>query len=151
MQRNRRWMLLAILLAVVALVVAGCGGSGDGSGDGSGGGSAKGGSGGGSGGSSARVYGPGDTISVKVGDSFVIALAANPTTGYSWTAAVNPNATYVSSTQVTSSTLPGAGGTQQLTFRATAAGSSTLVLNYARSFETGVPPAQTQSFPLTVK
>jgi predicted secreted protein len=126
------------LLGVVALVgVAGCGGS-----DGSSGGST---------GGSAKVYGPGDSISVEAGDTFVIALSANPTTGYSWSAAANPNARYDSSKQVTSSTLPGAGGTQQLTFTATAAGTSILVLSYARPFEPGVPPVQTESFPLTVK
>jgi predicted secreted protein len=54
------------------------------------------------------------------------------------------------SRQVTQSTLPGAPGVQQLTFEATKAGSSTLVLDYARSFEPDQPPAQTESFPLTV-
>ena len=51
---------------------------------------------------------------------------------------------------VTSSTLVGAPGMQQLTFKATKSGSSTLVLNYARSFEPDNPPAQTESFPLKV-
>jgi predicted secreted protein len=47
--------------------------------------------------------------------------------------------------------MPGAGGTQMLTFEATAKGSTTLVLNYARSFEPDQPPAQTEKFPVTVR
>jgi len=137
-KRGARAGAVAGLVVLLALSLAGCGGS-DG---GSGGGSSKGGS--------TKVYGPGDSIAVKAGDTFVIALTANPTTGYSWSAAANPNARYDSSKQVTGSTLPGAGGTQQLTFTATASGSSTLVLSYSRPFEPGVPPVQTESFPLTV-
>ena len=96
------------------------------------------------------TYHQGDDISVAKGDEFVIALSANPTTGYEWTAADNPDVTFVSSKQVTGSTLPGAPGTQELTFRAEQTGSSTLVLDYARSFEQGVPPAKTAKFPVTV-
>lgn len=139
-----RWFTGIVLVVLVAAVAAGCGGDDDGS---------KGGSkGGGSGGSSSvKVYGPGDSISAAVGQSFVIELESNPTTGYEWTAQSNPNAELVKSRMVTSSTLPGAPGMQQLTFRATKAGSSTLVLDYARSFEPNNPPAQTESFPLRVR
>jgi predicted secreted protein len=101
--------------------------------------------------SSSTIYHEGDDIIVDQGDEFVIALAANPTTGYEWTAADDPDVTFVSSKQLTSSTLPGAGGTQELTFRAEHPGSSTLELNDARSFEQGVPPAKTAKFPVTVK
>jgi predicted secreted protein len=96
------------------------------------------------------VYHQGDTISVAGGDEFVIALAANPSTGYSWTAGKNPDVAYVSSRQVAGGSQPGAPGTQELTFRATATGTSTLELAYARSFEPGVPPAKTAKFPVTV-
>jgi len=138
-------VLAVVLVALVAL--AGCGGDDSGGGKSSG----RDGTSSGSGGSSTKVYGAGDSISVANGQTFVIALESNPTTGYAWTAAANPNATFVKSEMATSSTLVGAAGTQQLTFKATATGSSTLTLNYARSFEPGTPPAQTQTFPLTVK
>lgn len=131
----------ALMIGIVAL--AGCGGDDDSSK----GGSSKGGSGGGS---SSKVYEAGDSISVSAGQTFVIELESNPTTGYEWTAEKNANAEFVKSEMVTSSTLPGAPGMQQLTFKATKSGSSTLVLNYARSFEPDNPPAQTESFPLKV-
>lgn len=144
MTRTRPWKLVAaVAVLVVGLaVLTGCGGDDSGSGMGSGSGKS---------GGAAKVYGPGDSISVAEGETFVVALESNPTTGYEWTAAANPNATFVKSEMVTSSTLVGAPGTQQLTFRATAVGSSTLTLGYARSFEPGVPPVRNEAFPLTVK
>lgn len=146
--RTRRWILAAVAAAILVALVAltGCGGDDD-SGKSSGGGS------GGSGGSgAAKVYGPGDAISVVEGQTFVIELEANPTTGYEWTAEANANAELVKSAQIADdTTMVGAPGMQQLTFRATKAGSSTLVLNYARSFEPNNPPAQTEKFPLTVE
>jgi inhibitor of cysteine peptidase len=97
------------------------------------------------------VYGPGDSITASNGDRFTIALTANPTTGYSWSAEDNDDVQQVGSKQVAGSTMPGAGGTQMLTFEATAKGSTTLVLNYARPFEPDQPPAQTEKFPVTVR
>ena len=136
------------LVALLTMVAAGCGDSGD---DGDGGS-------GGSGGSSdqpaqssgPRTYEAGDSITVRSGSTFVIALEANPTTGYSWSAQPNANVVYVSSRQVSGRSVPGAPGTQRLTFRATAVGSSTLVLGYSRPFEPGTPPVETESFPVTV-
>ena len=138
MPRSR--VVVALVLVLVGLAACGGGDSGDGGSTQSGG----------SGSSTPTVYSAGDSISVAEGSPFVVELEANPTTGYTWTAADNPNATFVESRQVTSSTLPGAPGMQQLTFEATATGSSTLTLSYARSFEPDEPPVQTESFPLTV-
>ena len=133
-----------VVLAVVALVamLAACGGDDD---------SSSGGSGGGGGASKPTVYEAGDPISVKNGGTFVIALEANPTTGYSWEAEPNDNVEFVSSKQVKGgSNAIGAPGTQQLTFKAVKTGSSTLTLNYLRPFESGVPPVQTEDFDVTV-
>ena len=146
-RRFRAPVVLTVLLVLLAAAVAACGGSGDsgGSGKESGKGSGK--------GATEKVYVAGDSIRAAAGSTFVIALAATPSTGYEWTAASNAQATFVSSEQVTgSSTLAGAPGTQRLTFRAATAGSSTLTLNYARSFDpAGTPPAKTATFPITVK
>jgi len=101
------------------------------------------------------VYHQGDDISVKQGDEFVVALPANPSTGYSWTAGDNADVMFVSSHQLQNGgeggSQPGASGTQELAFRAEHTGESTLELAYSRSFEPGVPPAKTAKFAVTVK
>lgn len=101
--------------------------------------------------SAPTVYHQGDSIAVANGDEFVVALPANPSTGYSWTAGDDADVTNVSSRQVAGGSQPGAAGTQELTFRATNTGTSTLELAYARSFEPGVPPVKTAQFPVSVK
>jgi predicted secreted protein len=97
------------------------------------------------------VYEQGDEISVAPGDEFIVALAATPSTGYSWTPADDPDVTFVSSRMVAGGTMPGAPGTQQLTFRAKRRGETTLELAYDRSFEPDAPPAKTASFLVTVR
>jgi len=126
------------MVLLLAFGAAACDDSGDSEGSGGGSGAAP------------KVYGPGDSIRVAKGQTFVIALEANPTTGYSWAAEPNENVEFVKSQQVTRSTLPGAPGVQRLTFRAVASGSSTLVLGYARPFEPNTPPVDTESFPVRV-
>ncbi len=103
--------------------------------------------------SAPTVYHQGDSITVVDGDEFVIALPANPSTGYSWTAGDDAGVEFVSSRQVAGEageSRPGAPGTQELTFHAAKTGKTTLELAYARSFEGGVPPAKTAKFPVTV-
>jgi predicted secreted protein len=101
---------------------------------------------------SVPVYHEGDSITIDNGKEFVIALDANPSTGYTWDAGKNPNVKLVSSKQVSSKDAqPGASGTQRMTFTANKTGSSTLELAYARQFEGGVPPAKTASFDITVQ
>ena len=131
-------------MIAVAAALGACGGESDSNSDG---GSSSGGS------STPKVYEAGDSISVSNGDSLVIALAANPSTGYSWEAEANANVEFVTSKQVQgNSNAVGAPGTQQLTFKAVKTGSSTLTLNYLRPFDPpGTAPAKTQTFPVTVK
>jgi inhibitor of cysteine peptidase len=97
------------------------------------------------------VYHQGDSIAVANGTEFVIALPANPSTGYSWTAGDDHDVAFVSSRQLAGENQPGAAGTQELTFRATSTGMSTLELAYARPFEPDVPPVKTAQFPVTVR
>ena len=138
-----RWMGRGVVALAVVALIAGCGGGDD---------SNSGGDGGSGDSSTPKVYEAGDAISVSNGDSFVIALEANPTTGYSWEAEPNTNVEFVKSKQVQgTSNAMRAAGTQQLTFKAVKAGSSTLTLNYLRPFEQGVPPVQTEDFDVTVK
>jgi inhibitor of cysteine peptidase len=100
--------------------------------------------------SAPTVYHHGDTIAVADGAEFVIALPANPSTGYSWTASDDDDVTFVSRRQLAGGSQPGAPGTQELTFRATSTGTSTLEVAYARPFEKGVPPVKTEEFQVTV-
>jgi inhibitor of cysteine peptidase len=103
-------------------------------------------------GASTTVYTAGQSITVKNGDKFVIALASNPTTGYRWAAEDNDNVKQLKSRYVTGdSNLMGAGGTQMITFEATDRGRTTLTLDYARSFEKNKAPAETEEFPVRVR
>jgi len=101
----------------------------------------------------------GKTITVKVGGTVKVILAGNPTTGYSWTAALGEkdaavmkqqgDAVYAQ--QNTSQSVVGAGGTFTFTFKAAAAGQATLTFDYARPFEKGTPPVKTFTVTVTVK
>jgi predicted secreted protein len=97
------------------------------------------------------VYHQGDSIAVANGAEFVLSLRTNPSTGYSWTSAGDLEVTFVSSRQLAGGNQPGASGTQELTFRATNAGTGVLEHAYARPFESGVPPVKTARFPITVR
>ncbi len=83
----------------------------------------------------------GDTyeeVGVPVGQEFTIDLASNPSTGYSWVLAGSlpdwlqqVDKTYVADNPG----LPGGGGTEHWTFRATKPGSATLTFQYKRRGE----------------
>jgi predicted secreted protein len=99
-----------------------------------------------------KVYTEDDTdITVLLEHEFIVELPATPSTGYAWTAVSNPAVQQMTTEQIQGGTQPGAQGTQRITFRSQAVGTTTLVLNYARSFEPSVPPAKTQSFTVIVK
>jgi predicted secreted protein len=123
---------LSIMVLVVGLGAAACSGSDDST-------------------SPVPAFHEGDTIAVENGQEFVISLAANPSTGYTWDAGDNDKVKYLSSKQVNaSSNAIGAEGTQELKFKAVDTGSTTLELAYARQFEGGVPPAKTTSFDVKI-
>lgn len=124
---------LAVAVAVLGIGLTGCSDSDDSSS------------------SSIPVFHEGETVSVKRGQEFVIALTANPSTGYSWQADKNPKVKYLDSTQVNGSTQAiGAPGAQQLKFKAVESGKTTLELVYYRPFEGGIPPAETTSFDVVI-
>ena len=78
-------------------------------------------------------------------------MPATPSTGYTWTAAGNPDVIFVSTHQVAGGSQPGAQGTQELNFEGRQAGESQLIFTYARSFERTDPPAKVAKLPLTVE
>ena len=79
------------------------------------------------------------SIEVDAGTEFEVALDSNPTTGYEWRLAEEPDDSvfeYVDSEYEQdpgTEDLDGAGGTQTLTFRATGAGKATIELEYVFS------------------
>lgn len=91
------------------------------------------------------------------GQTLVVALDSNPTTGYGWAVAdVDKNvlrqvgdSVYQSSN--TNPGVMGAGGTETFRFEAASAGTTTLKLIYRRSWETGVAPIKTFTVQVTVR
>lgn len=82
---------------------------------------------------------PAETIHVRVGQTFVIALRANHSTGFSWQLAPQSDATVATIGSAYESPTPriGAAGQEIWSFRAVAAGAASLVLRYGRPFESG--------------
>ncbi len=97
----------------------------------------------------------GKSLTLAVGQTLVVTLASNRTTGYSWALAAGQDQSVLklrdSQYQAPSTLMPGAGGQELWTFTTLAAGSTTLTLNYARPFEPAAPPARTFTLSLTVK
>lgn len=94
----------------------------------------------------------GTTVEARVGDTVIVSLDANATTGYEWAFTAGDTFTIVSSDYVPDpkpSGLLGSGGTQVVTLKVTKPGSSELTGTYARSWETTSPGAK-PDFSLTV-
>ncbi len=93
----------------------------------------------------------GTTVTAAAGDTIVISLAENPTTGYSWNMKLGKGLKLVKTSYEpddTSGELVGAGGVRTWRIEATTAGEHTVSGVYERPWETGEPAAQT--FTLTV-
>ena len=96
----------------------------------------------------------GQTITVKKGQTIVVSLDGNPTTGFNWAAADLDTTILTQQGDAAfkaDSNLIGAGGMVSLTFEAVGTGTTTLTLNYARSWETGVEPEQIFSVTVVVE
>ena len=95
----------------------------------------------------------GKQLVTRKGDILVVTLAANPTTGYTWTTAINnsgilstPGSGIYQQTP-TKTPLAGVGGIQVWTIKASQAGTSTLTFSYAKGKE---QPAKTYSWNIIV-
>ncbi|MBN1972768.1 MAG: protease inhibitor I42 family protein [Sedimentisphaerales bacterium] len=102
--------------------------------------------------------GTGDSASIvkKVGESFVIKLESNRTTGYSWRLAelksgIVEKVSDVYKPNETAGNIVGSGGIEEWTFKAVAKGTVTITLEYARPWEKDIPPVKTASCTVTVK
>ncbi len=89
------------------------------------------------------------------GQTVVVALDSNPTTGYSWAVSdVDQNVLRQvgnSSYQSSNSNLTGAGGVETFQFEAENAGLTTLKLVYRRPWETNVAPIKTFTVQVAVR
>jgi inhibitor of cysteine peptidase len=84
------------------------------------------------------------SVTVGVGDTVVVSLEANPTTGYEWQFTAGDTFTIEKSEYVPDPNpdeLVGKGGTQVVTLKVTEAGESDLTGTYGRSWETPAPGA----------
>jgi inhibitor of cysteine peptidase len=95
-------------------------------------------------------------INLVVGQSFMVQLASNPTTGYRWIYQQEGTAflELVGEPRYQSGPAPvgtvGGGGTEYFAFKATNIGQQTLKLEYVRPFERDVLPVQTVNYNLVV-
>lgn len=102
------------------------------------------------------VYTSSASIALKPGQQATIKLEANATTGYEWTITEQPDTKVAKVTsnkyesKTSASGMVGVGGTQVLVIQGVAKGTTTLKLEYKRSFEADQPPANTATFPITV-
>jgi inhibitor of cysteine peptidase len=83
-------------------------------------------------------------MEARVGDTVIVSLAANATTGYEWTFSGGDTFSIDKSEYVPDPNpdeLLGKGGTQVVTLKVTRAGESDLTGTYARSWETPEPGA----------
>jgi inhibitor of cysteine peptidase len=98
----------------------------------------------------------GKQVSVNSGETFTIALEANPTTGYSWsviegTGLILEQQGEPTYTPASTTAVAGGGGIQTFLFKATNSGAATLTLGYGRPWEKGVPPVKTFSVKVVVR
>ena len=99
----------------------------------------------------------GGQVELRLGQILVVTLESNPTTGYRWEQAENPEsilkqigaAEFVPS-ETGDPPLVGAGGWEILRFRASSAGQMTLQLVYHRPWDEGVEPLKTFSLQVAV-
>ena len=91
-------------------------------------------------------------VELSPGESVVVRLESNPSTGYEWGAELSDSSVLSLSGQTfeTESELAGSPGVEVFTFQAESAGRSTISLAYRRPWETDVEPEETVSFEVVV-
>ena len=139
-RRRRALLATAIIIVIVAAVLTGC--SKPASSD-----SGSGTSGKGAGVVTITKSDADKTITASPGQTLLVVLDANPSTGYTWTVASAPEFLRSEGEPAFASEgasgAVGAGGKQTLKFTVTATGKGPLNLSYVRPWETGVAPVET--------
>ena len=94
-------------------------------------------------------------IETKVGDTFMITLGSNGTTGYEWQIAEPINKSlleFKGSKYIAPETkLVGAPGKEEWTFKAIAAGKAGVLFKYVRPWEKDVKPVKVGGFIIVIK
>jgi len=96
-----------------------------------------------------------ETIRARPGETFVIELDSNITTGFQWSMSEAPDPEIVNFLEKNyipsdSGRRAGGGGREEWKFRAAAPGETTIDLIYSRSWERGIPPARTAAYRVIV-
>jgi predicted secreted protein len=93
-------------------------------------------------------------VVLGIGQDLMVKLESNRSTGYSWSLTESENPILTSLRKPTykiSGALPGAGGFETWTLRATKIGRETLKFEYRRPWEKKIPPAKTVLFHIAVQ
>ena len=100
----------------------------------------------------------GKTIEISAGNSLTVTLDSNPTTGFSWALKAIGNESVLEqaghefkAAPASNPPLLGAGGKEIWTFKALNKGSSTISMEYVRSWEQNVEPQDTFALTVVVK
>jgi len=96
----------------------------------------------------------GGSVVLEQGQTLVLKLASNPTTGYDWEIVDLDTAILEQVGEVdykSDSVLIGSGGVNTYTFKAVGSGNMQLFLVYHRSWEKDIPPIETFELDVTVK
>jgi inhibitor of cysteine peptidase len=97
---------------------------------------------------------PVKVLRIPAGQTFTISLPANPTTGYRWTLAKEPDTRILTKAgheyEPEKPGRVGSGGREKWKFKASGTGRATISMQYVRSWEIGQPPADTASFEVIV-
>jgi inhibitor of cysteine peptidase len=97
----------------------------------------------------------GKQIPVKDGTLFTVTLDSNPSTGFAWSISGITNEAVIDDAgnefQGADIGMMGAGGQEVWTFETLDKGTSTIEMQYSRSWETGVEPAATFNVTVVVK
>ncbi len=96
----------------------------------------------------------GKQVELSVGQSLVVTLDSNASTGYSWSLSQNSDDSVLNNAGneyvAPQTTLVGAGGKEEWTFKALKKGNSTISMGYSRPWES-TPPAKTFDLTVVVK
>ncbi len=131
-----------MLIACLLLTVTGCGNKTEDEGDGE---------------EQVQTEETSETSEVETGQHFALSLESNPSTGYSWQTAQAPDASivqlldnhYAEPAQAPEG-MVGTPGLEVWQFLAVGAGSTTIILEYLRPWETDTPPAKRYTLSITV-